>query len=492
MSSSFFDTVPLDPLGHVVQHFAENPFIERWVTTVNTSDALLAIQSGGSLGTAAIDRFKSYSGNDISTYPRPVFASFLATMAPVIESLFVYGSIREPIKSNDFRAVRALDIESFDNEEAVLRIFQKCGGSLRELRLHCGRLDELHIRIIARNCTSLAVLDLNDVKYEQTLEPVWRTVGDSLRELYGLSRSTEFVHISRHCTNLEKLGLYKWHTSWSSSAAIDLFKSLRNLQVLIFPLRERALQSVSFTVDSLNALLAVSSPNMCVHSEMEFRHSDTCVEYIRTIGPRLRVLDMQCELGSIPCDMSDLLENIEELTITPQVLDSESTYASPMESMFEGAMPNLHKLSIHTMHGPRLLSAIARSVTSLRDFECSFALLFADGVRQIPVKSTDFQEFLEGNKQLSRIHIDYGGVHGEEHDTEAEMTNEVAELIRQFRKCPALSDVSITYDYGYPPLSHEGVQKIRNACVPMRCKRIGLVVNGSRFLPATSTGTVLE
>lgn len=278
--------------------------------------------------------------------------------------------------------------------------------------------------------------------------------------------------------------LSHWHSTWSLSSGIDLLRALQKLRVLKIPFDEFKLDCISFTADGLKELLAVASPRMRVHASLAFHQRGNSFDFIRNIGCRLRVLNLECELTDMfPDDVAEYFGGLEELTVFSTIFTRDMDHANVMESMFAVQMKNLQKLSNNFMIASMLLPTLSNVVSSVREVDFDLAPFHIDDVSHLPMKSTELDYFLQKNKQLSSIRICYYAGDSEDLDTEPRMTDEMVELLRKLKICPELSDVRLFYTYENQRLSREGLEKLRNDSVSLRWKRINLSANGEQLLP---------
>lgn len=155
---------------------------------------------------------------------------------------------------------------------------------------------------------------------------------------------------------------------------------------------------------------------------------------IHKFGPVQRApLDMLPAL--VPCD-----ECCAEITLTV----AESIFAEPM--------PNLRKLLIICVNNSKILAVLAREVSNLHEFSFNFQLYFDEEQENepVPMKASDFTEFLQENKHLSYIYLDF------------RLSEDIEDFIPHLKECKHLKDVTLAY---------EKLGEISESCEKKRCLR---------------------
>ncbi len=464
----------------LLKFLSEQPQNVCWLESVHANDVRTVLLTGGALSAASRVLFKSFDLSDFRAEKSREYRKLANVMAPHIECLLLREPEHRRLNFERLSSLRVLKFNHTVGSSVMERIIAACGASLQELDVGTGWLRRKVIRSIGRHCKSLKVFCIGYAVYRATLEPIWRGVGNTLIELRGHILEKELVHITEHCTLLEKLCLVNLRELGfaSDSLLIGLLRKLKALRVLFLDLYDFG-EMPYFSVEDIRMLLDVCPPDIHVYSETMAEHNVDFLDFIRVIGVRFRKLRLTCEFKHVPSDILPAFANIEQLHLHPFAGDMPTEFRVMMESVFAEPMPNLCKLSI-ALDNSEILPIVARSVSYLREFECLFSTRFGEEER-IPVVGAHFTELLQANKRLTRISLNYD--HAEE-----SLDNEIVDFIPCLRDCTELKVVTISYmkDHEMGENAKPNSEKselIKDACVSLRNKPLTLAVNSVCYLP---------
>ncbi len=466
-TTNYFDTIPVELSRAVVKHLSEEPYSQNWLHSVNASDARTVLQVGGVLSVASRGLFKSLVSGEFKFRNWHEHTSLAITMAPHLTRLTIAQREHRRINCEQLCSLRELRI-SFGAESLFERILNVCGGSLEKLDIIAYQSTKKIVEAIASNCKSLKSFHSGFTLYRASLEPLWSVVGNTLIELRGELSHGELMRIARHCTRLEKLdllNLHKFAAATLQNIVTDYLASLKSLGYLLLDLYYEGTRHLD--IDFLRAILHACPPNVWIDCTMGFNFGDSNINNLRVVGPRLRKLVMDYESGTLPRDLLPALGNVQELLLVPYQTSDEM-----IESIFVEPLPCLRKLSI-LVNNPTVLRSIARSVSSLREFVCSFSFRFNETSEdRIAANGSAITELLQANEHLRYIKMTYW--HAEH----------IVDFVRRLRVCRNLEHVAI--GYRIQSESRKAVsesKEISNACVPLRTRSLSLSVNGMRYLP---------
>ncbi len=487
----FFDLVPVDALFLILRHFSKDPFSERcWVQSVDVDDVKTVLRLGGALGAASREMFKSLEHGLCSFdswIEECMYAFMVRMMAPQLENMVLYPLVGRKINCEQLCSLRVLSVVHGVRANDLKRILIALGNSLEELDITNAHLVRRKmVQAIAWYCKSLKVFKTDVVEWHTSFEPIWQAVGDTLVEYSGHVPENELAHIAHHCTRLEKLDLMNIEelVLEDRNEVIDLLKALKALRVLNIVSNDFE-RNRGLSTDQLRMLLAACPPSVKIHGYISLSHGIGVSNFIRGIGAHLQVLNLEYSLDTMPSELLPALVNIEELSLLPV----EGYSDEMIESVFVEPLLHLQKLRILHMKSSNRLRMVARSVTNLREFECSFRTGFEDHLEgegmievwRVPVCGTDFIELLCANVHLRFVGVNFG-------ITRQRVTNEITEFIPLLKVCDSLEYVEISNtmidNISEEMPNSERVKEISNACVPLRNKSFSLFVNGVYYLPS--------
>lgn len=478
----YFDTIPNDALHNVIRFLAKNPCSERWMTEIKAEDVVSVVDCTSSISVAARELFTSV----INSYNEKVgsrFNSLMFTTKPEFDEIlnklasnvthFHFPDNQERVCYKELEQLRVLKIDEEPRATHVGQILRTSQSSLRELYLDRNNLEMSIIHSVREHCESIEKLSLVYRKSIIPLEPMWATIGQSLKEVCFGGSVKDYSAIARHCSNLDRLQLLNFHETWTEN--IDEFASLLNSCVLDlhFELWD---EFDPYSVDELSAVFALFIHSHTVQMHVVSARYDQCVSFLRAKGSNIRVLSVHCGEEELPSDVGESLSSLEKLTLFQRTRGDAHALA---RSIFENPLPKLRKLVVYTaINGRLLLSDVAHSVTTLEEFEC-YDLFSKDSQDSdtIHIKAQDFDKLLRANRRLRRIQIRnfhrYSG-------NGWKIANEMAELIRQIRYYKSIEEVDIV-----DRVLKSGYRLLHDACVPLRSRRLNIVVNSVRLLPTS-------
>ena len=484
----YFDVVPYDVLFHIVKHLSKWPHSERWLDTVDDDDILTLLRTEGALSNVSKSMFSS-SGNEL--WSSRFFGSekhemLVEILAPHLQSLSFSESLCRAFNLYEFSSLRVLKVEMFTLTVRLFRhVLTACGSSLVELTYKPGRLRKANVRNIALYCKSLSVLRIYDNGYnEVSLKMIWEELGDKLTKFTGCIPLNDFPLIARNCTALKELKIANRQEAidGNKQIVIESVQALQSLRVLGIVSCEHDDAPQFLTVEELEALIQGRPSDFLLDLFGSFNSQEKFRDAMRSIGSRLRVFYLLQNFDSIPVGTMFMLDNIQELRI-----ENHYQYGDfKLERLFTHPMPNLHKLTI-SVKNTSIFSHIARCTSNLLELTCRLPFSDENPVSFLTVRASDVTQLLHENKKLHHLDIDFGF-------TETYPSDDMVLLISCLNVSEATMHVVIRYytesesDIGRDSYSHtlneftgkeqdkdsEKYEKLRNTCVPLRTKRVGL------------------
>ncbi len=476
----YFDVIPFEVLPNVVRYLAKNPYSENWLLTVKANDALAVLESGQTLRMAAQEMFEAITFSYVELYDfhknmlvvnQPVlYDKLLNHIAPHLNQ-FRFPDSRKWLSCNQFRRLRILELGHETEVEAADLVLCVCGNSLTELHVTKWKLEKDLVDSIALHCKALKKLHLVYEQSSESLDPMWEAVSPTLTEVSCSTPAREYVKIAHYCQNLVRLELLNFQETWKQN--LDAFAFLINPCTLVLHLDlDEVILGATF--EQFQGLLNNFSSKVIVHTQLLNATIYQCESFLRASNDTLRVLSMHCFERHLPIDLSHSLVNLEVLEILNLGRGDTHTMVG---SLLSNPLPKLRKLHIYTtINLCKLLLDLGRSVTSLRELVCENIVRSFTG-DSLPIRARDFKQFLDANKDLRRIKLMVPHSYGSEAVRDAQIV-EIAGLLREIRFYKGIEEI-IIYDYEM----RNNFEGLRNDCVPMRSRKITVIVNGVRVLP---------
>ena len=477
--STYFDSIPSEALSTLLRYLAKYPNIDRWVTTVNPSDALNVLNTNGALRAAAREEFRTLGKHDFWRIKSGISVSLLKAMAPKLKQLYLRRCFRGEYQFEHLPELRILEVSKPILPDFVDLVLEKCGANIIELRFY-GSLKSSTIRSIGRYCSSVEILDCLIWREESNnLDLMLSSIGKTLRELHGRFFEDGLPHVAKHCFRLEKLKLKFFYNVISNMDTVP--QLLRNLQ---------SLKSMSFILndfvplDNFRAALEQSSPNMRIDACIQLSNVNSIVDYFDVLGNRLHALDVTLSgvLKVLPNYVLPQFWDLEKLVIDTSQFDNSSA----IETIFSKPMPNLRHLQIKFWCGAVIdFLTLSRSASNLFEVHFIFNPKMVDRVKQNPVNNSDLLQFLLNNKNLRELYLFFGDINGEGlAGPNLSIASEMFDLIRKLGTHSSLSKIDVFFEerkYGSSGLSDFIYQTLPDACVSHRNKRTNILVNGKHY-----------
>ena len=484
----YFDVVPHDVLFHLVKHLSKWPHSEQWLDTVDDDDALTVLRTEGALSNVCKSMFNSL-GQEL--WSRRVFGSekfemLAEILAPHLESLSFNGGLFRAFNLYEFSSLRVLQVEMSGVTARVFRhVLASCGSSLVELTCEPGSLRKADVRSIALHCKSLSVLKLYEHSWcSISVKIIWEELGDKLTKFSGRIALNDFPLIARHCTALRELKIVNTEqvSSGNKQMVIESVQALQSLRVLGIELDEYDYGQEFLAVGEFEAFLQGRPSDFLLDIHGSFNSQENFRDVMRSIGSRLRLFSLVLNSDSIPAGTTFMLDSIQELRLRK----SDDYDDLKLERLFTHPVPNLRKLSI-PVKNTSIFSHIARCTSNLLELTCELPVSEGNPVSFRSVRASDITQLLHENKGLYDLDIDFGF-------TETYPSDDMILLISCLNVSEAIMHVVMRYytdsesgsggnaDSGAldeftgqeQDRNSEKYKKLRNACVPLRTKRIGL------------------
>ena len=484
----YFDVVPHDVLFHLVKHLSKWPHSEQWLDTVDGDDVLTVLRTEGALSNVSRSMFYSL-GNQLwssRVFGTEKFEIVAEILAPHLESLSFSVSASGAFKSYEFSSLRSLQVGMFGVTMRMFRdVLTACGSSLVELTCQPGSLRKADVRNIAFHCKSLRVLKLCELTYKNiSLKMIWEELGDKLTKFSGRIALNDFPLIAHHCTALRELKIVNSGEviDENKQMVIESVQALQSLCVLGMESFGHVNDLEFLTVEELEALIQGRPSDFLLEFEGSFNSQEKFHDVMRSIGSRLRVFSYLFVFNPIPGGTTFMLDNIQELRLEYDYRHDDLK----LERLFTHPMPNLRKLAI-SVKNTSIFSNIARCTSNLLELTCALPDSYGEILYFLSVSASDITQLLQENEKLHHLDIDFGF-------TQTYPSDDMILLISCLNVSEAIMHVVIRYytesetDSGRDPDSHtlneftrkepginsEKCKKLRNACVPLRTKRIGL------------------
>ena len=467
--AQYFDLVPPDALFIVLRHLSKQPYSQSPLR-LHAKDALMVLQCGGGLSAASREMLTSMTLDDIECITPNDYLFLANIMAPHLERLCVYEPNYFAIDFGRITSLRSLIFDEGDSEEDLSNdlddVLSSCGHSLKEIELKGGWMKETTVEAIGEYCNSLEALCLSYGMYPASLEPIWNERANTLIKLRGCIPERELNNIALHCTKLDELALWNLDEilAFGRDTVLNLIGCLKSLQTLVFHMYD---DNNHLTAYDMNMLLEVCSPNVHVHFIDIYGAIDNIQDYLRVIGSRLRLLRLNSAMSVIQKELLPAFCNIEELALGCCSANHTEQAIDIIQSIFVQCLPNLRILCIRDVDHSNILPIIAKSVSNLREFQCSF--LLSESFAHV----SHFNLLFRNNPHLSYISLDLPSCD----------TISSSSIIANFKGFHHLRHVEIS-TVGRNQVVLERSQEIRNACVSLRTVSLSLSVDGVRYLPS--------
>lgn len=471
---SYLDTLPLDALNDILRYLSTRPNLKRWQAYVRPADALLALQTGGSLTCSARNAFQAIhmhfdfgehravpvTGIQMErAWDGSVYCDLVMEQGPRLHELsfdldyqprFCDGKIFEFCTS-----LRSLSIGHRHSKLNLNPILTACGTYLREL--HVQREEVLtgdHVQAIRKHCRSLQRLTLAHETADVPLGKLWRDIGATIRRL-SIGPPRNVGDVALYCPLLDDLEVSV--RARSEELLVSLGVQLRHIR---FVQRDSCPRP-----DALARILA-SCRNARVHAWVTKDTASTLL----VLGARLvqlRVRDAKCGDDELGDALAVCSSNVEEAHVELR------KSSMPFVKRFFECTPNLQKLNLSRVFvdNKNLLCLLSRRVRTVVEFSCT---------TQRPLDDLMVAPFIGANVRLRKLWIANKITGATKKEAKDLVEQCAARMVRAIYGHPALAEVVVCDAH------RKGVSKqIADACVSMRGRHIDIIVGDVQYMPCT-------
>ena len=484
----YLNTLPRDVLMTIIRHLSKRPYVVYWQSYVDCRDALNILRCDGLVMEAArvlfTDLIYGYSKpldlirSEYTSLRASRFKHFEQLIMELSPQLCSLAFAAKPAKKYNFyfeecSQLRELTIENWCSEritQPLDKLLESCGNSLIRLCILGNRQMKLVLlKSIIRHCRVLESLYFNDRAGSANMDEFWQVIGRTLKRLKCFSpipplpTAEALDCVERHCRQLEDVEIC------ASVSQFPVAEFYKNMGTRLRVLRLSTLGSIP-SPEAMGQILS-ECPNVMV----DVLFGSPTEEMLSVLGGCARKLRLECitEPSAYFENVANTLTGLTELRLENLHMDSSKF----IEAFFNAPKPNLTKLSVDCvlvfdrlgdglLRSTSVLETVARTVHSLREFECCSEHL---------LEPTSFESLLQSNRHLHRFTMTYSY---NERTSNLEMASNIKCLVQLLVKYESVVEFQVCLRY-----RKLFSNQIRNACVPLRTRQLNLIVGDVQYLP---------
>ena len=447
---NFFDLLSDDTISIIVRHTSTRPFADDWHEHVDTKDLLSMLKcSEGRVRYWARDVIsrQHYVDVDMQIPETPSVEQIVPHLRSMQYTYCGDVEILQPLlHTSNLGKLHLLDRAGYRLPLDV--ILGTCGATLDTLSVYSRSM--LGIRNIGstlREYPELKELNLRLRCFiEDDFEPLWPVIGKTLTKLALISTRDEFASnikflrpIARNCVVLEDVRLNHPNHVWLYKQLGSLLKIIRLYQ-----------DACCLSPYEISAILE-SCPNAKVHGCLSNLSDDTFGQLSSRIAS---------------CSKVRMLEPFPEMPFLREAgIVVTARPFTTVKSFFERPIPSLRKLYLRVEKG-NAFETVSKSVTYLEELLVAIQFFDVEGA----FGENDLDDLLDANRGLRKLQISFYG----EGLTGYEKVERF--LVAMFGSLKNLSELNEVVVSG-KILVNLNETIVRDACVPLRKKRISIIWN---------------
>ncbi len=447
---NFFDLLSDDTMSVIVRHTSTRPFTGNWQDHVDTKVLLCLLQCEGRIGYWARDVIsrQQYVEIDMENPETPSLEQIIPHLRSVQYTYRGEIEIPQPLRHTpNLGKLHLVDTGMYIRYplEMVLSAY---GATLDTLSLRSHSIRGIRdMGFTLSEYPQLKELNLRAQCFiEHDLDPLWPAIGKTLTKLTLImsrveySGNIEFLQpIARNCVVLEDVRLNHPKHVW-------LYKQLGCLLQIIRLYHDAPPLSVHDVSDVLELC-----PNAVVHGCLSTLSDDTFVQLSSRISS---------------CSELRMLEPFPEMPFLREAsIVLTAIRFTAMKSFFDRPIPSLRKLYLRVEKG-NAFETVSKSVTYLEELLVAIQFFDVEGA----FGENDLDDLLDANRGLRKLQISFYG----EGLTGYEKVERF--LVAMFGSLKNLSELNEVVVSG-KILVNLNETIVRDACVPLRKKRISIIWN---------------